>query len=84
MAEEEEWAVSMKAKRHPTEKHGALEPPADRKASYILGEYQCQLLQANFYVKCFGSEQLKHRTDTFSYQVLTTSNHVPQQPRDCT
>lgn len=47
---------------------------------YSEREYQCKLLQANFSVKCFGSEQLKHCTDTFSIRYwppVTTYHSSP-------
>lgn len=49
-------------------------------------EYQCKLLQANFYVKCSGFEQIEHCTDTFSirYWPAVTMYHsspaAPPQP----
>lgn len=77
---EGERAVSVKTKRHPTEMHGALGPPAACKARHPLGGR----IAMQTVTKPFLCEMLWFWADKTLYrhvkhQVPTTCNHVQRR-----
>lgn len=73
--------VNVKAQRYPTEKHGALRPPAACKTRYILGQrIPMQTVTSQFLceTRWFWADRTLYRR--FQCEALTTHSHVPQQP----
>lgn len=73
--------VNVKAQRYPTEKHGALRPPAACKTRYILGQrIPMQTVTSQFLceTRWFWADRTLYRC--LQCEALTTHSHVPQQP----